>query len=99
MSNQSHIELGIVDTHVHFWQFELLRRVWQPPPVILRTFAPEDLIDDAAAVGVNRCVLVEAGTTDEDNHALGRFRGIVRVRRRHDRVCRPGESDAGAGTG
>ena len=73
MSNQSHIELGIVDTHVHFWQFELLRRVWQPPPVILRTFAPEDLIDDAAAVGVNRCVLVEAGTTDEDNHALADF--------------------------
>ncbi len=73
MSNQSQIELGIVDTHVHFWQFELLRRVWQPPPAILRTFAPEDLIDDAAAVGVNRCVLVEAGTTDEDNHALADF--------------------------
>ena len=73
MSNQSHIELGIVDTHVHFWQFELLRRVWQPPPAILRTFAPEDLIDDAAAVGVNRCVLVEAGTTEEDNHALADF--------------------------
>ena len=73
MSNQSQIELGIVDTHVHFWQFELLRRVWQPPPAIFRTFAPEDLIDDAAAVGVNRCVLVEAGTTDEDNHALADF--------------------------
>ena len=73
MSDQSLTESGIVDTHVHFWQFELLRRAWQPPPVIFRTFAPEDLIDDAAAVGVNRCVLIEAGTTDEDNQALTDF--------------------------
>ncbi len=73
MSQKSVSELGMVDTHVHFWQFELLRRAWQPPPVIFRTFAPEDLIDDAAAVGVNRCVLVEAGMTEEDNRALADF--------------------------
>lgn len=73
MSQKSVSELGMVDTHVHFWQFELLRRVWQPPPVIFRTFTPEDLIDDAAAVGVNRCVLVEAGMTEEDNRALADF--------------------------
>ena len=73
MSSQTLSALGIVDTHVHFWQFELLRRAWQPPPVIFRTFAPEDLIGDAAAAGVNRCVLVEAGTTDEDNQALADF--------------------------
>ncbi len=73
MSSQTLSALGIVDTHVHFWQFELLRRVWQPPPVIFRTFAPEDLVPDAAAAGVNRCVLVEAGTTDEDNQALADF--------------------------
>ncbi len=73
VSDQSLTDSGIVDTHVHFWQFELLRRVWQPPPVIFRTFTPEDLVDDAAAVGVDRCVLVEAGTTDEDNRALADF--------------------------
>jgi len=73
LSSQTLSALGIVDTHVHFWQFELLRRAWQPPPVIFRTFAPEDLIGDAAAAGVSRCVLVEAGTTDEDNQALADF--------------------------
>ena len=73
MTNQSLAELGIVDTHVHFWQLELLRRAWQPPPVIFRTFGPPDLIDDAAAVGVKSCVLVEAGATAEDNRALAEF--------------------------
>ena len=73
VSNRDLAELGIVDTHVHFWQFELLRRAWQPPPVIFRTFGPPDLIDDAAAVGVKICVLVEAGTTAEDNQALAEF--------------------------
>ena len=73
MSNQDLAALGIVDTHVHFWQLELLRRAWQPPPVIFRTFGPPDLIDDAAAVGVKNCVLVEAGTTAEDNRALADF--------------------------
>ncbi len=73
MSNQDLAELGIVDTHVHFWQLELLRRAWQPPPVIFRTFGPPDLIDDAAAVGVKSCVLVEAGATAEDNRALAEF--------------------------
>ena len=73
MSNQDLAELGIVDTHVHFWQLELLRRAWQPPPIIFRTFGPPDLIDDAAAVGVKNCVLVEAGTTAEDNRALAEF--------------------------
>ncbi len=73
MSNQELAELGIVDTHVHFWRLELLRRAWQPPPVIFRTFGPPDLIDGAAAVGVKSCVLVEAGTTAEDNRALADF--------------------------
>ena len=73
MSNQDLAKLGIVDTHVHFWQVELLRRAWQPPPVIFRTLGPPDLIDHAAAVGVKNCVLVEAGTTAEDNRALAGF--------------------------
>ncbi len=73
MSKQNLAELGVVDTHVHFWRLELLRRAWQPPPVIFRTFGPPDLFDDAAAVGVKSCVLVEAGTTAEDNQALAEF--------------------------
>ena len=73
MNQQNLTELGIVDTHVHFWRLELLRRVWQPPPLIFRTFEPEDLIEAAAHSGVNRCVLIEAGTTGEDNQALAEF--------------------------
>ncbi len=73
MNQQSLAELGIVDTHVHFWRLELLRRAWQPPPVIFRTFEPKNLIEVAAPIGVNRCVLVESGTTNADNRALAEF--------------------------
>lgn len=70
MSQRSLTELGIVDTHCHMWRLELLRRVWQPPEVIFRTFEPKDLAEASQPIGVERCVLIEAGTTPEENQAL-----------------------------
>jgi L-fuconolactonase len=52
------------------WRLELLRRVWQPPEVIFRTFEPKDLAEASQPIGVERCVLIEAGTTPEENQAL-----------------------------
>ncbi|HMN28366.1 MAG TPA: amidohydrolase family protein [Caldilineaceae bacterium] len=62
--------LDLVDTHCHLWQFELLRRAWCPPDIIYRTFTPTDLLAAAQPVGAKHFVLIEAGTSAEDNNAL-----------------------------
>ena len=65
--------LRIVDTHCHLWRIELLRKVWQPPEVIFRTFEAKDLTEDCEPSGVTQCVLIEAGMESEDNDALEQF--------------------------
>jgi len=64
------VEKGIIDTHCHLWRLELLRRSWTPASTIFRTFEAKDLAKDCNPIGVYQCVIVEAGTTAEDNQAL-----------------------------
>src|SRR5687767_6639873 len=66
-------KLELVDTHCHLWQFELLRRAWRPPDIIYRTFTPADLMLAAQPVGVKQFVLIEAGTSADDNDTLLAF--------------------------
>ena len=65
-------EQGVVDTHHHLWLQELAERSWLEPDygLLYRSFDPDDLAEASRDVGVTRCVLVEAGNTDEENRGL-----------------------------
>lgn len=65
-------ETGIVDTHVHFWDVTRPTTVWPTPEWarIYRLFGPAEFAQAALPVGVTNGVLVESGTTDEDNRYL-----------------------------
>jgi L-fuconolactonase len=73
MPNAKPADFGIVDTHCHLWRWELLRKAWQAPAPINRTFEAKDLEAACSTAGVKQCVLVEAGNTPEDNEALEEF--------------------------
>lgn len=61
---------SVIDTHCHVWRIESLRRVWRPPAKIDRTFRVSDLLSAAREVPLAGVILVEGGTTDEDNRWL-----------------------------
>jgi len=65
-------ELGIVDTHCHMWRLELARQTGLTPELkpLFRTFEPKDLTEASRQVGVRMCVLIEAGTTAEENRTI-----------------------------
>ena len=67
----------VVDTHCHVWQIELARRSWLAPEFggLYRTFTPDDLAAASQPVGLTHCVLIEAGTTEEENLELERMAG------------------------
>ena len=73
-------QLGIVDTHCHMWRFEVSADTWLPSEFEpwRRTFEPSDLADESRAIGVQMCVLVEAGTTPEERVVLEEMAGFVR---------------------
>jgi L-fuconolactonase len=66
------VEWGIVDTHCHLWHLELARQAGLTPDFgsIFRTFSPTDLSAVTLPAGVSACVLVESGTTSEENEAM-----------------------------
>jgi len=68
---------GVVDTHCHVWQLELASRTWLTREFgkLWRTFTPEDLAVESQQVGLTQCVLIEAGTTEEENLELERMAG------------------------
>lgn len=68
-------KLEIIDTHCHMWQLELARQTWLTPAFmpLFRTFKPEDLSQASQRVGVGGCVLIEAGTTAEENREMERM--------------------------
>lgn len=59
--------LGIIDTHVHFWDITLPSRVWPTPEwtPLYRSFRVEDFAQAAASAGVTSGLFIEAGTSDE----------------------------------
>jgi L-fuconolactonase len=60
----------VIDTHCHVWRIESLRRAWRAPDKIYRTLRVSDLLASASVVPLAGVVLIEAGTTDDDNRWL-----------------------------
>ena len=63
----------VIDAHLHLWNTERLRYEWLQRPenaAINRTFGFEDFRSRAAAAGVDRAVLVQAGDCTADTEAM-----------------------------
>ncbi len=65
-------ELGIVDTHCHLWDLEVARKTWITPELkqLYNSFGPADITEASAEVGVGKFVVIEAGTTPEENASI-----------------------------
>ncbi len=62
----------VIDTHCHVWRIDLLRRAWRAPDKIYRTLRVRDLVSSARNVPLRGIILVESGTSEEDNAWLVR---------------------------
>ncbi|MFC5817087.1 amidohydrolase family protein [Nonomuraea harbinensis] len=62
----------IVDAHQHFWNLETVEYPWLTPAsgVLYRTYAPEHLIPELRATGVDRTVLVQAADSRAETDAM-----------------------------
>jgi L-fuconolactonase len=60
----------VIDTHCHVWRIGSLRRAWRAPEKIYRTLRVSDLLSSARDVPLAGVVLIESGTTDDDNRWL-----------------------------
>lgn len=60
----------IIDAHQHFWQYNPVRDTWMPDAVIRRDFLPEHLAPVLAVNGVEGCVAVQAGQSEDETHFL-----------------------------
>jgi L-fuconolactonase len=62
----------VIDAHQHFWNLETGHYPWltEEAGPIYRTFAPEELIPQLSAAGVERTVLVQAADSYEDTDAM-----------------------------
>ena len=64
----------MIDAHHHFWHPARGDYGWMPPddPVLSRPYAPADLADDLARIGVSQTILVQAApSTEETEYLLG----------------------------
>lgn len=62
----------MLDTHVHFWQFDPVRDAWidDSMRVIRRDFLPADLEAEMRANGVSGCVAVQADQSETETEFL-----------------------------
>jgi L-fuconolactonase len=62
----------IIDSHQHFWDLELVEYPWLVPAYgpIYRSFRPDELLPQLAAVGVDRTVLVQSANSFADTDAM-----------------------------
>jgi len=61
----------VIDSHCHVWRVDLLRAAWRGAPAKIRkTLRIRDLLSATGDVQLTGIVLVEAGTSDEDNRWL-----------------------------
>lgn len=62
----------MLDTHVHFWQFDPVRDAWidDTMKVIQRDFLPSDLEMELAGNGITGCVAVQADQSETETHFL-----------------------------
>lgn len=62
----------MLDTHVHFWQYNPVRDAWidDSMKVLQRDFLPADLEPEHAAHGISGCVAVQADQSEAETHFL-----------------------------
>jgi L-fuconolactonase len=60
----------VIDSHCHVWRIESLRRQWRAPDKIYRTLRVSDALSSASKVPLTGLILIEAGTTHDDNRWL-----------------------------
>jgi L-fuconolactonase len=62
----------MLDTHVHFWQFDPVRDAWidDSMQVIRRDFLPKDLAPTLAANNISGCVAVQADQSEKETFFL-----------------------------
>jgi len=62
----------MLDTHVHFWQFDPVRDAWidDSMSVIRRDFLPVDFELEMQANGIEGCVAVQADQSEAETHFL-----------------------------
>lgn len=73
----------ILDTHVHFWNFDPVRDAWidETMEVIRKDFTPMDVIDAARGTGVDGFVAVQADQSeDETNYLLSLARAHPEIK-------------------
>lgn len=64
---------GWIDTHAHLWDGALVRRGWNPPAPLDRTYAPEDWAVEVGSSGIASCIYVEAGRSAKELHLMARW--------------------------
>ncbi|MBI1226505.1 MAG: amidohydrolase family protein [Bacteroidetes bacterium] len=62
----------VLDTHVHFWQFDPIRDAWidESMQVIRRDFMPSDLEPELIANSITGCIAVQADQSETETHFL-----------------------------
>lgn len=62
----------MIDTHVHFWNFDPVRDNWinDDMQIIRQDFAPENLLDIYSDLNIEGCIAVQASQSEEENHFL-----------------------------
>jgi L-fuconolactonase len=61
-----------IDTHQHFWNLSKCDYTWLTPDYgpIYKTFAPEDLVPQLQAAGIDKTVLVQSANSTEDTVSM-----------------------------
>ena len=62
----------MIDSHVHFWNFDPVRDSWITPEmdVIRKDFMPSDFIHASRSTPINGCIAVQADQSEAQNHFL-----------------------------
>ncbi|WP_316825016.1 amidohydrolase family protein [Pedobacter miscanthi] len=62
----------MVDTHVHFWNFDPVRDSWinEDMKIIRQDFHPKDLLPTYDGLQITGCIAVQASQSEEENHFL-----------------------------
>ncbi len=62
----------MIDSHVHFWNFDPVRDSWITPEMnaIRNDFTPEDFINASSNTQIKGCVAVQADQIEDQNHFL-----------------------------
>lgn len=64
--------MTVIDSHQHYWRYHPQRDAWitDDMNILRRDFLPEDLTRELAAVGVSKCVAVQADQSLEETKFL-----------------------------